>query len=74
MDEVPSVPISDFENTLSFPGEETSLGQGGFPHIFYDDVTQVFFLFFLIYPPLFGLLNHPSIRAPNHKRLALHTL
>jgi len=25
--------ISDFENTLSFPSEETSLGRGGFPHI-----------------------------------------
>ncbi|HUU52117.1 MAG TPA: serine hydrolase domain-containing protein [Candidatus Heimdallarchaeota archaeon] len=33
MNDVPSVPIGDFENTLSFPSEETSLGQGGFPHI-----------------------------------------
>jgi hypothetical protein len=33
MDEIPSVPISDFENTLSFPSVETSLGRGGFPHI-----------------------------------------
>ncbi len=28
MDDVPSVPIGDFENTLSFPSEETSLGFG----------------------------------------------
>jgi len=33
MNDLPSVPISDFENTLSFPSEETSLGRGGFPHI-----------------------------------------
>jgi len=33
MNDVPSVPIGDFENTLGFPGEETSLGRGGFPHI-----------------------------------------
>jgi len=26
MKDVPSVPIGDFENTLSFPSEETSLG------------------------------------------------
>ncbi|MGB3861805.1 MAG: hypothetical protein WA915_06950, partial [Candidatus Aminicenantaceae bacterium] len=29
----PSVPIGDFENTLSFPSAETSLGRRGFPHI-----------------------------------------
>ena len=28
MDDVPSAPIGDFENTLSFPSEETSLGSG----------------------------------------------
>ncbi len=28
MNDVPSVPIGDFENTLSFPSEETSLGSG----------------------------------------------
>ena len=28
INEVSSVPISDFENTLSFPSEETSLGSG----------------------------------------------
>ena len=33
MNDVPSVPIGDFENTLSFPSEETLLGRGGFPHI-----------------------------------------
>jgi len=25
--------LYSFENTLSFPSEETSLGRGGFPHI-----------------------------------------
>ena len=30
---IPSALIGDFENTLSFPGEETSLDRGGFPHI-----------------------------------------
>jgi hypothetical protein len=34
MDDFPRVPIGDCENTLSFPGEETSLDRGGFPHIF----------------------------------------
>jgi len=33
MNDVPSVSIGDFENTLSFPSEETSLRRGGFPHI-----------------------------------------
>jgi hypothetical protein len=33
MEDVPSDPIGGCENTLSFPGEETSLGRGGFPHI-----------------------------------------
>jgi len=28
MHDVPNVPIGDFENTLSFPSEETSLGSG----------------------------------------------
>jgi len=28
MNVVPSVPIGDFENTLSFPSEETSLDSG----------------------------------------------
>ena len=28
MNDVPSVPIGDCENTLSFPSEETSLGSG----------------------------------------------
>jgi hypothetical protein len=33
MNVIPSAPIGDFENTLSFPSAETSLGRGGFPHI-----------------------------------------
>ena len=28
MSDIPSDPIGDFENTLSFPNEETSLGSG----------------------------------------------
>jgi hypothetical protein len=28
MNDVPSVPISDYENTLSFPSEEIYLGSG----------------------------------------------
>jgi len=28
MNDIPSAPIGDFENTLSFPSEETSLGSG----------------------------------------------
>jgi hypothetical protein len=38
MDEVPSGPISDFENTLSFPSEETSLGSGLPSHLLLEDV------------------------------------
>jgi hypothetical protein len=38
MNEVPSVPISDFENTLSFPSEETSLGSGLPSHLPMGDV------------------------------------
>ncbi len=33
MEDVPNDPIGGCENTLSFPGEETSLGRRGFPHI-----------------------------------------
>jgi hypothetical protein len=33
MNDFPKVPIDDFENTLSFPGEKTSLDRGDFPHI-----------------------------------------
>ncbi|MGD8538160.1 MAG: hypothetical protein PVI66_05525, partial [Candidatus Aminicenantes bacterium] len=33
MNDDAKVPIRDFENTLSFPSEETSLDRGGFPHI-----------------------------------------
>jgi len=38
MNDIQSIPIGDFENTLSFPGEETSLGQGGFPHISFQEM------------------------------------
>jgi hypothetical protein len=38
MNDVPSVPIGDFENTLSFPGEETSLGSGLPSHLPSGDV------------------------------------
>jgi len=38
MNEVPNVPISDFENTLSFPSEETSLGSGLPSHLLMGDV------------------------------------
>ena len=33
INDVPEVPIGDFENTLCFPSEETLLGRGGCPHI-----------------------------------------
>jgi len=38
MNNSPSVPIGDFENTLSFPGEETSLGSGIPSHLPSGDV------------------------------------
>jgi hypothetical protein len=38
MNDVPSVPIGDFENTLSFPSEETSLGSGLPSHLPSGDV------------------------------------
>jgi hypothetical protein len=38
MNDVPSVPIGDFENTLSFPSEETSLGSGLRSHLLSRDV------------------------------------
>ncbi|MGB3862116.1 MAG: hypothetical protein WA915_08515 [Candidatus Aminicenantaceae bacterium] len=38
MDDVPSAPIGDFENTLSFPSEETSLGSGLPSHLPMGDV------------------------------------
>jgi hypothetical protein len=38
MNDVPRVPISDFENTLSFPSEETSLGFGLPSHLPMGDV------------------------------------
>jgi hypothetical protein len=38
MNSVPSVPIDDFENTLSFPSEETSLGSGIPSHLPSGDV------------------------------------
>jgi hypothetical protein len=38
MCDFPNVPISDFENTLSFPGEETSLGSGLPSHPPSDDI------------------------------------
>jgi hypothetical protein len=38
INEVSSVPISDFENTLSFPCEETSLGSGLPSHLLLGDV------------------------------------
>jgi hypothetical protein len=38
MDELSSVPISDCENTLSFPIEETSLGSGLPSHLLMGDV------------------------------------
>jgi hypothetical protein len=37
-DEVLSGPISDFENTLSFPSEEPSLGSGLPSHLLLRDV------------------------------------
>jgi hypothetical protein len=33
MNDVPSLPIGDFENTLSFPSEKTSLGSGLSSHL-----------------------------------------
>jgi len=38
MNEVPKVPIGDFENTLSFPSEKTSLGSGLPSHLPTGDV------------------------------------
>jgi len=38
MNDLPSVPIGDFENTLSFAGEETSLGSGLPSHLPSRDV------------------------------------
>jgi hypothetical protein len=38
MNDIPSVPIGDFENTLSFPSEETSLGSGLPSHLPMGDV------------------------------------
>ena len=38
MNDLPSVPIDDFENTLSFPSEETSLGSGLPSHLLMGDV------------------------------------
>jgi hypothetical protein len=38
MNDFKNVPICDFENTLSFPSEETSLGRGGFPHISFPEM------------------------------------
>ena len=38
MNDLSSVPIGDFENTLSFPSEETSLGFGLPSHLLSGDV------------------------------------
>jgi hypothetical protein len=38
MDDIPSAPIGDSENTLSFPSEETSLGSGLPSHLPMGDV------------------------------------
>jgi hypothetical protein len=38
MNGVPKVPIGDFENTLSFPSEETSFGSGLPSHLLKGDV------------------------------------
>jgi len=38
MNDIMSVPIDDFENTLSFPSEETSLGSGLPSHLPKGDV------------------------------------
>jgi len=38
MNKIPSAPIGDCENTLSFPGEETSLGSGIPSHLPMGDV------------------------------------
>ncbi|MCK4931251.1 MAG: hypothetical protein KAT01_03720 [Candidatus Aminicenantes bacterium] len=38
MNDIPSAPIGDFENTLSFPSEETSLGSGLPSHLLLRDV------------------------------------
>jgi hypothetical protein len=46
-----SIPISDFENTLSFPSEETSLGSGLHSHLPMGDVPCPF-------RPSHGFLRH----------------
>ena len=51
MNVIPSVPINDFENTLSFPGEETSLGSGLPSHLLMGDVPCP-------YSPSHGFLHH----------------
>jgi len=52
MNDVPSAPIGDFENTLSFPSEETSLGSGLPSHLPLGDVPCPF-------SPSHGFLHHP---------------
>jgi hypothetical protein len=51
MKDVPSAPIGDFENTLSFPSVETSLGSGLPSHLPLGDVPCPS-------SPSHGFLNH----------------
>jgi hypothetical protein len=51
MNDVPGVPIGDFENTLSFPSEETSLGSGLPSHLPQGDVP-------CLSSPSHGFLHH----------------
>jgi hypothetical protein len=56
MRDIPSFPIGDFENEIpiSFPGEETSLDRGDFPHISFQEISHA--------------RMEPSIRfSPPHK-------
>jgi hypothetical protein len=58
MNDVSSVPIGDYENTLSFPSEETSLGRRGFPHISLREIYHARLEPFSRFsPPHIGTLN-----------------
>jgi hypothetical protein len=58
MTDIPSAPIGDFENTLSFPSEETSLDSGPASHLPLGDVPCP------SCPP-YGFLHH-TIGALNY--------
>jgi hypothetical protein len=58
MKDLSSIPIGDFENTLSFPGEETSLGSGLPSHLSMGDVPCPS-------SPSHGFLHH-TIRTLNN--------